>query len=214
VNNIKNYDYKLVSFIIFNLALFLLLDFNYKLFVFDFDKLALILSVPVLYFPIYVLNAIIPSDIKFFILYFNKPLHHFAHNIFSRLENKSIKYDNNISINLNLIFEKYYKPKNYRDEDELWYSIYLKHKDDDKIMYQHSQFLLCRDFTAIIIPFSIIFSLFLYFYYHFPMINILHFIICMIIELIIFRNIAIKFNKYFILSVLANETYSIENEKD
>ncbi|SDA42470.1 hypothetical protein [Methanobrevibacter millerae] len=212
IDDLKDYDDKLIYFIIFNISLFLLINYNFKTIVDCYGIISLFLSVPVLYLPVYLLNNIIPADWKFWILYYNKNPHRFASDIFTRLRQGKIKY-NKKDIDLNLIFKNYRTPNDSFEEDSLWYEIYQKNRYDPKVYQQHKLFLLSRDFTAIILPLTMLFSIVVY-YLGISLDNIFIFLGISLIEIVIFRYIAIKQNEKFALSVLQEETYSLKEEKN
>ncbi len=72
--------------------------------------------------------------------------------------------------------------------------------------------MLCRDYVSLIMPFTLVFSIIMYFF-GIPLKNISILIIIAFIEFFIFRFIAIKFNEKFALTVLQEETYQIKNER-
>ncbi|MGN0105438.1 hypothetical protein [Methanobrevibacter ruminantium] len=211
MEDLKNYDDKLIYFVIFNISLFLLINFNYKIIIENQEIISLILTVPILYLPTYLINNMIDREKKFKLLYFNKPLNRFASDIFTKIRENEIKYNKKL-IDIDLIEKIYGNPKNPCEEDELWYTLYNKHKYDPKIYQQNRQFLLCRDFTSMIIPFTIIFSIIVYFL-GLPMRNIFYIFIVSLIELVIFRYITIKHNEKFALSVLQEETNTLKKDK-
>lgn len=210
MDDLKDYDNKLIYFIIFDIALFLLINYNFKTIITNHGILSIILSVPVLYLPVYILNNIISEEFKFWILYFYKKPHRFAANIFTRMKNGSLNYNKNY-IDVDLILEKYGNPEGSYEEDSVWYKIYLKRRYEPKVYQQHRLFLLSRDFTAIIFPLTILFSIVVYFL-GISLYNISILIGISIFEVFLFRLIAIKQNKKFVLSVLQEETYYLMEE--
>ena len=211
MNDLKDYDDKLIYFIIFNIGLFLLINYNFRTIINNYGIFSIILSVPVLYLPIYLFNNMIPANYKFKILYYNKKHQRFASDIFTRMKNGKLNYNKNL-INLDLIFKTYGCPKTY-EEDSLWYKIYLKRRYEPIVYQQHKLFLLSRDFTAIILPLTLSFSVVVYFL-GISLSNILIFLVISIIEVLIFRYIAIEQNKKFALSVLQEETYYLNEGKN
>lgn len=211
MENLKNYDDKIIYFVIFNISLFLLMNYNYEIIIKNFDVISIILSASIVYLPIYLINNLIPRKFKFKLLYFNKPIPTFASDIFTKMKNNKIKYDKKY-INLNLIFEKHTPPKTNEEEDNLWYSLYTKHRYNPKIYQQNRDFMLCRDFVSLIMPLTLVFSIIVYFF-GVTLKNIIIIIVIAFIEFLIFRYITIKFNEKFALSVLQEETYHIKNEK-
>lgn len=209
MENLKNYDDKLIYFIIFNISLVILIS-NYKIITENSALLSLILTASILYLPIYIINNIIPREFKFFIIYPTKKPHRFSSDLFTKLKNNKIKYNKEL-INLELILNTYGNPKTNQEEDKLWYELYNKHRYDHKIYQQNRQFLLSRDITTIVIFFTIIFLL-ITIIFKLPL-NQGSIIIIGIIELMIFREITIKNNKTFALSVLQEETKILKKLK-
>ena len=208
MNDLKNYDDKIIYFTMFNISLFLLINFNYKFIISNHDIISLILTVPILYLPTYLINYLISTETKFKLLYPFTPNHRFAYNIFTKMETGEIKYDKRL-IDINLI-KKFYGPfKDGIEEDNIWYQIYNKHKYDQKIFEQNRHFLLCRDFTAMIIPFTVLF-LIVVFWLGIPFNNLIFILIISVFEFFIFRELAEKHNKKFALSVLQEETNKLK----
>ena len=84
-DDLKNYEDKLVYFVIFNIALFILINFDFEVILEHHELISLILAIPILYFPIYVINNVITEDWKLFVLYHRKHNQHFASDIFTKL---------------------------------------------------------------------------------------------------------------------------------
>lgn len=203
MDDLKNYDDKLIYIIIFNVALILLLN-NPKTVIENKDMISIMLTVPVLYLPIYIINNLFSREWKYKILYPKNESHRFAHGIFSRLNNKDIKFDSNL-IDVDLILKNYGEPKTEIGEDNLWYKIYNDHKYDNKIYQQNRQFLFCRDSMATVIIITLLFSIIAKLFGFSPFI-LLTIILIGICEFIIFWILARKQNKILALSVLQEET--------
>lgn len=212
MDDLKDYDDKLIYFIIFNIALFLLINYNFKTIMDNHGIISIILSVPVLYLPVYILNNVISENFKFWILYFYKKPHRFAANIFTRMKDGSLDYNKDY-IDVDLILENYGYPEGPYEEDSVWYEIYHKRRYEPKVYQQHKPFLLSRDFTAIILPLTVLFSIVVYFL-GISLCNILILLVISVFEMFLFRMIAIKQNKKFALSVLQEETYYLKEEKN
>ena len=209
MENLKNYDKKLYIFIFANLLIFYILNNNFNNII-EYKNLISFIAIPLLSLAIFLINSIIPREMKFFILYFYKKKHRFASNIFTRLKNKDIKYNEEL-IDIDLLLKKY-KNKIGEDEDALWYEIYFEHKYDEKIYQQNREFLFIRDFTILIIPFTVLFFIINY-TLKIPSQNSLLILIIAFIEFFICRMIAIKNNKRLVLSVLQEESYIIKKNK-
>ena len=208
--DLKNYGDKLVYFVIFNLAWFILLDFDMKLFVENYDLIKIILSTSIFYFPIYIINNYINADWKFVLLYPRKYNHHYASDIFTKIKIGKLKTKELIDINL--IIRKYGYKKDPKFEDNLWFKLYLKHRYDSKIYQQHRQFLFCRDLTALM-PLLSIFLIVLDYSITISIAGRIWIVIfILIIEFIIVRGLAIKQNEKFALSVLQEETTNLKRK--
>lgn len=207
--DLKNYDDKLVYFVIFNIALFLLVNFDFKVIVENHELVSLILTIPVLYFPIYLINNTLSENQKFKALFPQKHNHHFASDIFTKLSSGNIKDE---KIDVNLIIENHYHPKNFDEEDTLWYDIYLKHRYTQKVFEQHRQFLFCRDFTMMIVPLTGLYLLLMHFL-KIPLNNIWLIFIIAIVEFLFFWKLSTDHNKKLVMIVLQEETYKLKNEK-
>lgn len=208
--DLKNYGDKLVFFVIFNLAWFILLDFDMKLFVENYDLIKIILSTSIFYFPIYIINNYINADWKFVLLYPRKYNHHYASDIFTKIKTGKLKTKELIDINL--IIRKYGYKKDPKFEDNLWFKLYLKHRYDSKIYQQHRQFLFCRDLTALMLPLSIFLIVLDYSITISITGRIWIVIFILIIEFIIVIGLAIKQNEKFALSVLQEETTNLKRK--
>lgn len=207
-DDLKNYESKIVYFVIFNVTLFILINFDFQVILKNYELISLVLTIPILYFPIYVINNILSEDHKFFILFPRKHNHHFASDIFSRLRTNIIE---DKKIDVDLIINTHYFPKNFDEEDNLWYDIYLEHRYNPKVFEHHRQFLFCRDFTMIIFPFMILYILFMNLI-KIPLNNL--WIICIITfsEFIFFWLLTRHHNKKLVLVVLQEETYELKKE--
>lgn len=208
-DDLKNYDDKLVYFVIFNIALFLLINFNFEIILKHHELISLILTIPVLYFPIYVINNAIPENWKFFVLYPRKHKHHFASDVFTKLSTNKIKDE---KIDVDLIIKNHYQPKDFDEEDDLWYDIYIDHRYDQKVYEHHRQFLFCRDFTIMILPLAGLYYLVLTYLLKITLNNIE--ILCLISvgEFVCFWLLTRYQNKKFALVVLEEETYKLKRK--
>lgn len=209
--DLKNYDNALTYFVIFNITVFILIELKFELIINNSELISLLLSIPIYYFPIYLFNNLIPSDWKFFVLYPKKHNHHYASDIFSRIENGELKVKKEL-IDINLIFKKHRRPKNNDDEDNLWFELYYKHKYDDNVYQQHRRFLFCRDYTLIIIPLYMLFIL-TDCIFKSSVHNQLIIITIAIVELLVFWTLAIYQNRKFALAVLQEETFKLKINK-
>lgn len=202
MNDLKNYDDKLIYIIIFNVAVTLLLN-NPATFIENNELISFVLTVPVLYLPIYIINNLLSREWKYKILYPKNDLHRFAYGIFTRLRNNEIKYDSKL-IDVELILDNHEEPKTEPEEDDLWYKIYNEYRYDNKIYQQNRQFLFCRDSMAAVLIITLIFlvvGLFVGFN------SIILTMVCLgTFEFCFFREYAIKHNKILVLSVLQEET--------
>ena len=202
MDDLKNYDDKLIYIIIFNVAVTLLFN-NPTTFIENHEIISILLTVPVLYLPIYIINNLFSREWKYYILYPKNESHRFAYGIFTRLKNNNIEYDSDL-IDVDLILKNHERPKTEIDEDNLWYRIYNKHRYDNKIYQQNRQFLFCRDSMTTVIIITPIFSI-LAELFGFDSL-ILTIVILGIIEFIIFRKLARKQNEILVLSALQEET--------
>lgn len=206
MEDIKDYDDKLIYIIIFNVAFTLLIN-DPSTFIENNAIISIILTVPILFLPIYVITNIIPSELKFKILYPDNKKHRYAYGIFTRLKNNKLKYNKKL-IDMDIIVTNHGIPKTKTKEDDLWYAIYNKHKYDTKIYQQHKQFLFCRDFTTIILIITIIFSILsLKFGFNSFIKTMIEIGIC---EFVIFWILSRYKNKILVLSVLQEETESLK----
>ncbi len=206
----KNYDDKLIYTIIFNVAFTLLLN-NPTTLIKNSDMISIVLTVPVLYLPIYIINNLVSSEWKYKLLYPKNEPHRFAYGIFTKLQNNGLKYDSKL-IDVELILKVNGKPKTELKEDELWYKIYQKHRYDNKIYQQNRQFLFCRDNMVIVLIITLIFSI-LAQVFGFGCLIVT--IVCIgIFESIIFRILAKKHNETLALSVLQEETDCLKRKED
>lgn len=208
-DDLKNYDDKLVYFVIFNIALFFLVNFDFKLILENHELISLILTVPVLYFPIYVINNALSEDDKFFVLFPLKHNHHFASDIFTKLKIGEIE---NEKIDVDLIMKKYYEPEDFDQEDDLWYDIYLKHKYDQKVFEHHRQFLFSRDFTMMILPLTGFYLLAMYLL-KIQLNNLWLIFAIVIVEFLFFWLLTRCHNRKLVLVVLQEETYKLKKNE-
>lgn len=213
MSELKEYDNKLIFFIIFNIIVSFYFN-NPNTFTNNYGIISIILTTSFFYLPIYLVKNIFPREWKFRILYPQNESHRFAYGVFSRLKFGKLKYDKKL-IDLELILKKYDMPKTKLKEDDLWYEIYEKHKDKNKIHDQNKQFLMCRDYTIIILIITITFiilyltisilgSFFGFKYF------ILSMIILGIMEFFIFYFLARHNNKLLALYVLQEETNDLK----
>lgn len=209
MEELKNYDDKLIYIIIFNVAFTLLLN-NPTTFIENSDMISIILTVPALYLPIYIINNLFSREWKFKILYPENESHRFAYGIFTKLQNNTLKYDPKL-IDVDLILKIHGKPKTEPKEDKLWYKIYKKHRYDNKIYQQNRQFLFCRDSLATVLIITLIFSILAQvFGFEYLIVTIVS---IGIIESIIFWILAREHNKTLALSVLQEETDHLKRKE-
>ena len=202
MDDLKNYDDKLIYIIIFNVAVTLLLN-NPATFIANNEIISIVLTVPVLYLPIYIINNLFSREWKYKILYPNNKSHRFAYGIFTRLKNQDLEYDSEL-IDVNLILKNHEKPKTEVEEDNLWYKIYNKYRYDKKIYQQNRQFLFCRDSMATVPIITPIFSILAELLGFSSLILVI--VLVGIFEFIIFWFLARKQNGILVLSVLQEET--------
>lgn len=202
MDDLKNYDDKLIYIIIFNVAVTLLLN-NPTTFIANNEIISIILTVPVLYLPIYIINNLFSREWKYKILYPKNESHRFAYGIFTRLKNHDIGYDSEF-IDVDLILKNHVKPKTEVEEDNLWYKIYNKHRYDNKIYQQNRQFLFCRDSMATVLIITPIFSILAELFGFSSLILVI--VLVGIFEFIIFWFLARKQNGILVLSILQEET--------
>ena len=205
--DLKNYDNALTYFVLFNIALFILIELKFEGINNNSELISLLLKIPIYFFPIYLFNNLIPSDWKFFALYPKKHNHHYASDIFSRIESEKIKVKKEL-IDINLIFKNHRRPKDNDDEDNLWFELYYKHRYDNKVYQQHRRFLFCRDYTMMILPLYISF-IFIDYLYKFSPHNEVILLIIAIFELLILWTLTIYQNRKFVLAVLQEETFRL-----
>ena len=211
--NLKNYEDKLVYFVIFNLSWFIILNYDLKLLIDNYGLITIILSTSIFYFPIYMINNYIKPDWKFILLYPFKDKHRYASDIFTKIKTGKIKVKKEL-IDIELISKKYGYTKDSTFEDNLWYKLYLKYKYNPKIYQQHREFLFCRDMTAIMLLLSVFLIALNYFMTISIKNRILIVILILIIEFIIVRKLAIKQNEKFALSVLQEETNNLKRKPE
>ena len=208
-DDLKNYEDKLVYFVIFNIVLFLLVNFDFDVILKHIELISLILTItPLLYFPIYVINNALSEKIKFIVLFPLKYNHHFASDIFTKLSSNEIKDD---KIDVDLIIKNHYQPKDYDEEDELWYDIYWEHRYNQKVYEHHRQFLFCRDFTMMILPLTM-FYLILSYFLKISLSHVEIIFIIAIVEFFLFWWLTRYQNKKFVLVVLEEENYKLKKE--
>ncbi len=209
-DDLKNYGDKLVYFAIFNIGLFLLINLTIEVIIKNPELISLILTAPVLYLPVYVINNALSEKLKFLILFPEKHNHHYASDIFTRLSTGKIKDE---KIDVELIIKNHYKPNNSNEEDELWYDIYWEHRYNQKVLEHHRQFLFSRDFTMIILPLTVVYLLFMHLI-KFPLNNFWLICIITLIEFISFLCLSRTHNKKLVLVVLQEETYKLKKSKN
>lgn len=202
--DLKNYDEKLVSLVLFNLAWLLILDFDIVSIIKNYEIITFILTVPIFYFPTYLVNNFIPENVKFIILYPFKDNHHYASDIFTKILNKDIEVDTNL-INIELLTKKYGYIEDPNFEDSLWRELYEKHRYEAKVYQHHRQFLFCRDLTMISIPLFVVLII-LDLSLPFSHKHTLCIIIISIVEWFVLKLLTEYQNKKFALSVLQEET--------
>lgn len=202
MDDLKNYDDKLIYIIIFNVAVTLLFN-NPATFIANNEIISIVLTVPVLYLPIYIINNLFSREWKYKILYPKNESHRFAYGIFTRLKNQDIDYDSEL-IDVNLILKNHEEPKTEVEEDNLWYKIYNKYRYDNKIYQQNRQFLFCRDSMATVLIITPIFSILAELFGFSSLILVI--VLVGIFEFIIFWFLARKQNGILVLSVLQEET--------
>lgn len=207
-DDLKNYGDKLVYFAIFNIALFLLINLTIEVIIKNPELLSLILTAPVLYLPVYVINNALSENLKFLVLFPEKHNHHYASDIFTKLCTGKIKDE---KIDATLIIKNHYNPKDFDEEDGLWYDIYWEHRYNPKVFEHHRQFLFSRDFTMMILPLTGLYLVFMYLI-KIPLNNFWLICIIVVIEFISFWYLSRNHNKKLILIVLQEETYKIKNE--
>lgn len=205
-DDLKNYENKIVYFVIFNIALFILINFDFQVILNNYELISLVFTIPILYFPIYVINNTLSEDHKFFILFPRKHNHHFASDIFSRLQTNNIK---NEKIDVDLIIDNHYFPKDFDEEDDLWYDIYIEHRYNPKVFEHHRQFLFSRDFTMLIFPFTGLYLLFMNLI-KIPLNNLWIICIITISDFIFFLWLTRHHNEKLVLVVLEEETYKLK----
>lgn len=210
MDDLKNYNDKLIYIIIFQVAFTILLN-NPTTFIKNSDMISIILTVPALYLPSYIINNLFPCEWKYKILYPENESHRFAYGIFTKLQNNALKYDPKL-IDVDLILSIHGKPKTKPKEDELWYNIYKKHRYDNKIYQQNRQFLFCRDSLTTVLIITLIFSVLAQvFGFRYLTVTIVS---IGIIESIIFWMLTRKHNKTLALSVLQEETDHLKRKKN
>ena len=89
--DLKNYNNELAYFVLFNIALFIWIELDFKFIIENYELLSVLLTIPLYYFPIYLFNNLMPSDWKFFVLYPLKHNHHYASDIFTKIDSGKIK---------------------------------------------------------------------------------------------------------------------------
>ena len=205
--DLKNYDNALAYFVLFNIALFIFIELKFEGISNNSEIISLLLTIPIYYFPLSIFNNLIPSDWKFFALYPLKHNHHYASDIFSRIESGKLKVKKEL-IDINLIFKKHRHPQDNEDEDTLWFELYYKHRYDNKIYQQHRRFLFYRDYTIMILPLYALFILTDY-VFKFSLHNEVLLLIIAIIELLILWTLTIYQNRKFALAVLQEESFRL-----
>lgn len=206
--DLKNYNNELAYFVLFNIALFIWIELDFKFIIENYELLSVLLTIPLYYFPIYLFNNLMPSDWKFFVLYPLKHNHHYASDIFTKIDSGKIKVKKAL-IDIDLIIKKHRQPKNADDEDKLWFELYYNHRYDNKVYHHHRRFLFCRDYTMMIMP---LFALFILTDYilKYSLNNELMLLLIAIVEFITFWILARYQNKKFALAVLQEETYRLK----
>lgn len=207
IEDLKNYDNALAYFVLFNIALFILIELKFEVISDNIQLISLLLTIPIYYFPLCIFNNLLPSDLKFFALYPIKHNHHYASDIFSRIESGKIKVKKEL-IDINLIFKKHRHPQDNDDEDNLWFELYYKHRYDNKVYQQHRRFLFYRDYTMMILPLYALFIFTDYVFKFSPHKEVLLLIIA-IIEFLILWTLTIYQNRKFALAVLQEESFRL-----
>lgn len=207
IEDLKNYDNALAYFVLFNIALFILIELKFEVISNNTQLISLLLTIPIYYFPLCIFNNLLPSDWKFFALYPIKHNYHYASDIFSRIESGKIKVKKEL-IDINLIFKKHRHPQDNDDEDNLWFELYYKHRYDNKVYQQHRRFLFYRDYTMMILPLYALFIFTDYVFKFSPHKEVLLLIIA-IIEFLILWTLTIYQNRKFALAVLQEESFRL-----
>ena len=100
--DLKNYNNELAYFVLFNIALFIWIELDFKFIIENYELLSVLLTIPLYYFPIYLFNNLMPSDWKFFVLYPLKHNHHYASDIFTKIDSGKIIYINLKQLNMDI----------------------------------------------------------------------------------------------------------------
>lgn len=101
-----------------------------------------------------ILNSLLSSNQKYSLVYWRikNPLP--GTRIFTEIAHKDPR------INMNMLSEKYGElPINPNEQNNLWYEIYSKHKDDTMVFESHRSFLMMRDMTGLSIIFFVVYSI-------------------------------------------------------
>lgn len=159
MNNIKDYrNSELKSYVIGNALIILFLSGVLDgLFRMELDDMIDIISViiqstllsSVLYIYVFLLDSLIPGNIKFIVAYLFKG-HMPAYTIFSDMKRK-LKEDRFTVQDVMIKYKEVYdnmpidKKEKQRYENAQWYRIYSVHQNKDKVYTANRDYLLCRD---------------------------------------------------------------------
>jgi hypothetical protein len=195
MENIKNYNKHLFSFVVLNLFVLGMnqyLELEYKsINITDIKELLPIPSIAIL--STYILNGLLPSNAKYRIVFFrwNDPLPA------SRFETL-IKNDYRFTIDQ--VIEKYGPiPSSPKQQNIYWYQkIYKPHQDAEKVKEIHRSFLMTRDLTSICLMLIVVSILDLIFFKG----SWIHLLI-VILEFIFLRQVASNYGKRFVTTVIS-----------
>lgn len=218
MNNIKDYREKeLKSYIIGNILLLLSCSGNlHKLITWgidnSFDAWRIIIESALLssifYIYVFIMDSLISGEMKFIICYLGiekKP----GYTIFTKMK-KRLKDDrfsqNDVLNKYKKIYENMPMENRKKYENNQWFKLYNRHKDESRVYTSHRDYLLCRDLCVGSIWIFVIYLMLAFW------LNIISFSwrICAIILLeIVITNIAMRVKgERFAYNVIAVNIYS------
>lgn len=207
----KFYNKQLVVFVIINFIIFYSVLISQKVDIqsisnvvkdFNFESVLFILSSPIIYL---IFSRLLDSNQKAILSSWSLKYPLPGYRAFS------LYMDNNPRIDKKIILENIGRiPANPIEENQLWYSIYKKHKLVKSVIDGHKDFLFSRDLTAASFIFLIVFSVTLLITINIK--NIFIYIIFLMLQYILLARTTRVSGRAFVINVLAEESSTILEE--
>ncbi|MEX1013836.1 MAG: hypothetical protein WDZ80_01585 [Candidatus Paceibacterota bacterium] len=199
------YFWKLQGFVALNVVIYIavILGINLEFYTnlnFSEDSLKQLSPPFISIFITLILSGILPSEIKSKIVFFKwkNPLP--GSRIFTELAQKDSR------INLNDIQSKYGDlPTDSAEQNQLWYKIYKQYRSEITIQKSHHDFLFTRDLTSVSFIFLVLFPISIFFISNSLIISITY-ILYLVVQFILLRQVAKNYGNRFACNVLAEAT--------